>query len=228
MPWSETCALGERARFVVAVEAGEEPMAAICRRFGISRQQGYKWFARWRAEGPDGLADRSRAPLGHLRALAAERAEACLGVRRAHPTWGPVKVRAWLERKHPGGAPWPAASTIGALFDHEGLTVRRKLRRRAPPGGALFVAEAANDVWTIDFKGWFRTGDGTRVDPLTLADACTRYPARAARRWRAPIPSTSGRSSTPPSASSGCRGGCAPTTARPSPRWARAGSPGSR
>ena len=49
MPWSETCALGERARFVVAVEAGEEPMAAICRRFGISRQQGYKWFARWRA-----------------------------------------------------------------------------------------------------------------------------------------------------------------------------------
>jgi transposase InsO family protein len=53
--------------------------------------------------------------------------------------------------------------------------VKRKLRRRAPPGGPLFAADAANDVWTIDFKGWFRTGDGTRVDPLTLSDACSRY-----------------------------------------------------
>jgi len=52
--------------------------------------------------------------------------------------------------------------------------VKRRSRRRAPPGGPLFAAGAANDVWTMDFKGWFRTGDGTRVDPLTLADACSR------------------------------------------------------
>lgn len=122
-----------------------------------------------------GLADRSRAPLHHPQAVAAEFAEACLDVRRAHPTWGPVKVRAWLERKRPGGAPWPAASTIGGIFEREGLTVKRKLRRRGPPGGPLFAADAANDVWTIDFKGWFRTGDGIRVDPLTLSDACSRY-----------------------------------------------------
>ena len=53
--------------------------------------------------------------------------------------------------------------------------MKRRLRRRGPPGGPLFAAAAANDVWTIDFKGWFRTGDGTRVDPLTLRDACSRY-----------------------------------------------------
>ena len=53
--------------------------------------------------------------------------------------------------------------------------MKRRLRRRGPPGGPLFAAAAANDVWTIDFKGWFRTGDGTRVDPLTLCDACSRY-----------------------------------------------------
>ena len=47
--------------------------------------------------------------------------------------------------------------------------MKRRPRRRAPPGGPLFAAEAANDVWTIDFKGWFRTGDGTRIDPLTLS-----------------------------------------------------------
>jgi putative transposase len=53
--------------------------------------------------------------------------------------------------------------------------VRRRVKRRAPPGGPLFAAAAANDVWSIDFKGWFRTGDGTRVDPLTLVDGCSRY-----------------------------------------------------
>ena len=68
-----------------------------------------------------------------------------------------------------------SVSTIGAFFDREGLTVKRRLRRRGPPGGPLFAADAANDVWTVDFKGWFRTGDRTRVDPLTLADACSRY-----------------------------------------------------
>jgi len=175
MPWKETRVVDERMRFVLAAEAGEEAFAAVCRRFGISRQHGVKWLTRWRAEGVAGLADRSRAPLHHPQAVAAELAEACLDVRRAHATWGPVKVRAWLERKRPSGAPWPAASTIGGLFDREGLTVKRKLRRRGPPGGPLFAAEAANDVWTIDFKGWFRTGDGTRVDPLTLSDACSRY-----------------------------------------------------
>jgi putative transposase len=174
MPWRETRVMDERARFVVAVEAGDEPMAAVCRRFGISRDKGYKWLRRWQAEGGAGLADRSRAPRHHPRAVAEELLEACLALRRQHPTWGPAKVKAALERRSPG-RPWPAASTIGARFDREGLTVRRRLRRRTPPGGALFAADAANDVWTIDFKGWFRTGDGTRVDPLTLSDACSRY-----------------------------------------------------
>ena len=165
--------MDERMRFVLAVEASEEPMAAVCRRFGISRQHGYTWLERWRADGVAGLADRSRAPHSHPQAVAPDLLEACLVVRRAHPTWGPVKVRPRVERREPDRG-WPAASTIGALFDREGLTVRRRTRRRAPPGGPLFAADAANDVWTLDFKGWFRTVDGTRVDPLTLCDACSR------------------------------------------------------
>jgi len=96
-------------------------------------------------------------------------------VRHAHPTWGPVKVRAWLERREPRTR-WPAASTIGVLFERAGLTVRRKLRRRATPSSAPFAAcGAANDVWCIDFKGWFLTGDGTPCAPPTLSDAHSRY-----------------------------------------------------
>ena len=175
MVWKETCAVEERLRFVLAVEAGEETFAAVCRRFGVSRRVGYKWHARYRLEGVSGLSDRSRAPGRRPHAVSDEIAAACLAVRRAHPRWGPVKVRAWLERRDPGVV-WPAASTIGALFDREGLTVKRRLRRRAPPRTVPFAAcRAANDVWCIDFKGWFRTGDGARCEPLTLSDAHSRY-----------------------------------------------------
>ena len=175
MGWKETCAVDERMRFVLAMEAQEEPMAALCRRFGVSRRCGYKWLRRYRSEGVAGLIERSRAPLNHPQAMSAEIAERCLWVRRAHPTWGPVKVRAFLMRGEPESV-WPAASTVGALFDREGLTVKRRLRRRGAPAGAPFAAcTGANQVWAIDFKGWFLTGDGTHCEPLTLCDAHSRY-----------------------------------------------------
>ncbi len=175
MGWTETCAVDERMRFVIAVDAREEAFAAVCRRFGVSRKSGYKWLERYEEAGVEGLVDRSRAPLHHPQAVTEEIAERCLAVRRAHPTWGPVKVRAWLERRAPQ-TPWPAASTIGALFDREGLTIKRRLRRRSPPSSAPFAhCGAANDVWCVDFKGWFLTGDGTHCEPLTLSDAHSRY-----------------------------------------------------
>jgi len=175
MGWTETCAVDERMRFVMAVERREEPFAAVCRRFGVSRRIGYKWIERYREAGIEGLVDRSRAPRHHPNQLTNEIAERCLGVRQAHPSWGPVKVKAWLERRAPG-TQWPAVSTIGELFDREGVTVKRRLRRRSPPSSAPFAECAgANDVWCMDFKGWFLTGDGTRCEPLTLEDAHSRY-----------------------------------------------------
>lgn len=175
MGWTETCAVDERMRFVLTVEKQDESIASVCRRFGISRKTGYKWLGRYREAGFEGLVDESRAPLHHPQAISQRIAERCLDVRRAHPSWGPVKVRAYLERRM-GATDWPAASTIGELFDREGLTVKRKLRRRSAPSSAPFAhCEAANDVWCIDFKGWFLTGDGARCEPLTMTDACSRY-----------------------------------------------------
>src|SRR5215510_4066195 len=191
MGWRETCAVDERMRFVLAVEAQEETMAALCRQFEVSRRTGYKWFGRYREAGVEGLVDRSRAPLHHPQAMTDELAERCLAVRRAHPTWGPVKVRAWLQRRAPKTR-WPAASTIGALFDREGLTVKRRVRRRSPPSNVPFAqCGAANDVWCIDFKGWFLTGDGTHRQRSCLAGARCGLPrvrpsaSAALRQWLA-------------------------------------------
>jgi putative transposase len=175
MGWTETCAVDERMRFVLALERGEESFAQTCRRFGVSRRCGYKWWDRYRIGGVDGLFDRSRAPVTHPLTVASSTWEACLAVRREHPTWGPLKVKARLEAEQPDRR-WPAASSIGLLFDREGLTVKRKLRRRAPPSSEPFGSSAEpNDTWCIDFKGWFRTLDGSRCGPLTLGDAASRY-----------------------------------------------------
>jgi transposase InsO family protein len=175
MVWKETCAMEERIRFVDAVVENTETFAAVCRRFGVSRKTGYKWLARYQAEGVEGLKDQSRAPLHHAQAITARIAELCVAVRRAHPTWGPLKVKAWLEQHRPQ-IEWPAASSIGVLFDREGLTVKRVVRHRSPPSSVPFgQCAAANDIWCMDFKGWFVTGDGKRCEPMTLSDAHSRY-----------------------------------------------------
>jgi len=96
-------------------------------------------------------------------------------VRRRFPDFGPKKIKAWLERHSPN-VNWPAASTIGDILKREGLVEARRRRQRAIAQGELVSpATVANDEWSIDFKGWFRTADGTRCDPLTLTDAASRY-----------------------------------------------------
>jgi len=110
---------------------------------------------------------------------------AVLAVRHRYRSWGPRKVKAWLEAREPG-RDWPAANTIGGLFDRAGLTRPRQRRRRVQPQSFPFSAcRAANDVWCADFKGWFLTGDGTHVEPRTLSDGHSRYLLRCQAVGRA-------------------------------------------
>ncbi len=175
MPFRETCVLDETLSFVAACLEGEETMTSLCRQFGISRQWGYELMRRYEASGLAGLEPRSRAPHRPAQAMADEIAEAIVALRRAHPSWGPKKLRAVLLRQAPQTA-WPAASSMGDLLRREGL-VRGRRRRRTPlPLSQPFAPVGApHDLWCIDFKGWFRTRDGTRCDPLTLSDADSRY-----------------------------------------------------
>lgn len=175
MPWGETCAMEQRLRFIADVLAGDETMTELCERYEISRKTGYKWIGRHCLEGVDGLKERSRAPHVDGRARPAELLAAVLALKERWPLWGPRKLRAKLAELHPD---WvvPAASTIGDWLQREGLTRGRRPRRRCPPYTQPFVAVAApNDLWAADFKGWFRTGDGARCDPLTVSDAFSRY-----------------------------------------------------
>ena len=167
--------MDEKLAFVVDCLRGELPMTALCEDYGISRKTGYKWLGRYRDHGPEGLVERSRAPHRHGRSMAPETADAIVALRHERPHWGPRKLRAVLMRSHPDVV-WPAASTMGDLLRAEGLvSARRRRRRVAAPCRRFRTANAPNDVWCIDFKGWFRTRDGERCDPLTVSDAHSRY-----------------------------------------------------
>ena len=175
MPFREVHALDETVRFVAACIKGGDTMSALCQRFGISRQWGYELVRRYQAEGPAGLERRSRAPVRHGRAMSEEIAQAIIAARLAHPRWGPRKLKVVLERAAPETVR-PAPSTKGDLLRRRELVGPRQRRRSPIPISRPFQSVGApNDLWCIDFKGWFRTGDGKRCDPLTLSDADSRF-----------------------------------------------------
>jgi transposase InsO family protein len=98
-----------------------------------------------------------------------------VALRERRPTWGPKKLRRKLAERWPDLAP-PASSTIGDWLRKEGLTRSRRPRRRCPPFVSPFqTVDAPHAVWCADFKGWFKTGEGKRCDPLTISDAMSRY-----------------------------------------------------
>jgi transposase InsO family protein len=165
----------EKLRFVFEYERDEQTMTELCQSFGIARETGYVWLRRYRQNGMDGLQERNRAAHRHGNQTAAEIEQLVLELRAAHMRWGPRKLKRILERDEPGRN-WPAASTMGELLKREGLVVARKKRRKTAPYRApLAHAAWPNRVWCADFKGWFRTGDGERMDPLTISDAYSRY-----------------------------------------------------
>ncbi len=169
----------EKLRFVFEYERDEHTMRELCHRYGIARETGYVWLRRYRAYGVGGLVEVNRAPQRHPNQTPGEIEEAVLELRQAHMTWGPRKLKRILERDQPGRA-WPARSTMGAMVKRAGLVVARRKRRRTEPySEPLAHAVESNRVWCADFKGWFRTGDGARIDPLTISDAFSRYLLRS-------------------------------------------------
>ena len=142
--------------------------------YSVSRKTVYKWLERQQLEGTAGLADRSRAPHSSPNRVPEAVIERIVEARHRWQ-WGPRKLRVKLTQAHPDIA-WPAESTIGEVLKRAGLTHRRKPRVRTPPYAQPFASvDEANQTWCADFKGWFRTSDGTRCDPLTITDAHSRY-----------------------------------------------------
>jgi transposase InsO family protein len=160
--------------FISRLKAGES-MTELCREYGISRKTGYKFLERFERLGPQGLFDVSRRPHRLAKQSPEALRELFLEARRAHPTWGPKKLRTIVGEKQPG-VPMPAASTVNDWLVRAGLVKKRKRTLRvAPYEAALRKASTPNEVWCVDYKGQFRLGNGMDCYPLTVTDHFSRY-----------------------------------------------------
>lgn len=173
MPWKEATAMSLRIEFVELARQEGANVSQLCRAFGISRKTGYKWLGRY-VTGRDAaasLADRSRRPRASPRQTPGKVEEAVLAVRQQHPAWGGRKIRACLARSDFGSL--PAASTITAILRRHGqLNAAESAKHRAYQ---RFERDQPNELWQMDFKGYFPLMAGGDCHPLTVLDDCSRF-----------------------------------------------------
>lgn len=179
MPWCETSPMEQRLEFIREYETGLFTMTELVAHYGISRKTAYKWVDRYAAGGVRELCDRSRRPQTSPHATSDEVIAAIVALRKRHPRWGARKLLAVLHRRRPLDA-WPARSTVCDLLKARGLVEPHRRHARQPPPTPVAFASVTgpNDVWTTDFKGEFRTGDGRYCYPLTLRDGFSRFVLR--------------------------------------------------
>jgi transposase InsO family protein len=175
MIWKQTNTQEQKKQFIDAYKNNEgDSFTSLCDRFGISRQSGYELVRRFEGLGSKAFEPQSRRPLHSPQAISLQIERKIVALRSAHPTWGPRKLIAYLERQSPT-LDWPAPSSVGELLRRRGLTHPRRSRGHTPPfTQPLAHCVAPNDLWCVDFKGYFHTRDGARCNPLTITDASTR------------------------------------------------------
>lgn len=175
MPFRETGSMEERIAMLREFDTGVFSASELARRYGISRETFYVWKRRREGGDPGWFLDHSSAPGSSPRRTAPAIADLVTAKRRRFDRYGPKKLRATLLEDDPSVA-WPAASTMGDILKRAGLVAGAPRRRRAVTRGEIVVGGTRpNEEWSVDFKGWFRTRDGRRCDPLTVMDTASRY-----------------------------------------------------
>lgn len=175
MPWKETVKMDQRTKF--AQEAMHtDNLLALCKEYGISRPTGYKWINRYKALGASGMEDQSRRPKQPNNELSEDVVCEIILLKMAHIKWGPAKIRELYRRKHLK-IELPSLSSFKRVLNKSGLTKKRRKRNTSINSTRLnsgSVASEPNDIWTIDFKGWWKDSNGLKVEPLTVRDEYSR------------------------------------------------------
>lgn len=147
----------------------------LCRQFGITRQCAYKWINRYKEEGRVGLKQHSRRPHNSPIATSSSIEEAILEIKYKWPKHGPKKILGHLNNNF-NDINWPSQTTIENILKRHGLVKKRKTRKRlAQATGLLEEPNFSNDLWSMDFKGWWLTNDEKKIEPFTLMDSYSRF-----------------------------------------------------
>jgi transposase InsO family protein len=176
MPWKETDKMDEKKEFVLKSLDERVVFTELCREYCISTKTGYKWRQRFMEEGYVGLEEQSRRPVSNSKSLPEETSVEILRIKKLHPAWGAKKILEIYKRNNTGKYA-PVRSTVENLFVRAGytgskrrryLTAQVRIQERVKP-------KSPNEVWTVDFKGWWYTKDRERVNPLTVRDEHSKF-----------------------------------------------------
>lgn len=175
MPWKVKEPMDERVGLIADWRSGDYSVTELSAIYGVSRKTVYKWTARYDEHGIDGLKELGRAPLSHPNRTKEEIVNELIREKTDHGKWGPKKLLRHLQTGRPD-IRWPSVCTAEKWLRRHGLVRERKRRRRVPPYSEPFLkCDAPNKVWSADFKGQFRMGDGRWCYPLTVSDNMSRY-----------------------------------------------------
>lgn len=175
MPWKETSPMDQKIQFIADFRRERFSFTELCERYDISRKTGYKWVERYVDDGPGALEDLPRKPHHFPNETDPEIVAELLELRRKFPAWGGKKILKIVHGQHPL---WdlPCRATVQDILKRNGMVPIRRCRRRiGHPGKPSSSILAPNDVWSADFKGQFKTGDGVYCFPLTVTDNFSRY-----------------------------------------------------
>lgn len=171
MPWKEVTHMSQRSDFIARAKIDGVNLSALCHEFGISRKTAYKWLKRERESGPAGLVDQSRRPQRSPRQSEESIENQVLAVRQDHPDWGGRKIRRVLQNE--GVERVPAASTITAILHRHQQIDPAEGQKHTPL--QRFEREQPNELWQMDFKGYFALLAGGYCHPLTVIDDHSRF-----------------------------------------------------
>jgi putative transposase len=175
MPWRHTSPLDQKTQFIADYLRRTLSITELCELYSVSRKTGDKWIERSLTSGPSGLEDRSRKPCSSPTQTPQHLVDAFIELRCRHPSWGAKKLLSILQKRHPSGA-LPGRSTVCDILRRHGLVPKKRHKRHiGHPGKPTTLIAAPNDVWSADFKGQFKTGDGLYCYPLTVADGYSRF-----------------------------------------------------
>lgn len=174
MPWKECNVLNQRTEFVLKSVSSDVVFRDLCRDYNISRKTGYKWRERFIQDGLGGLEDVSRRPYCSPDSLSEQVTCEIVRFKNAHPHWEPHKIRQLYLSKYSKA---PSESSFKRVLDKAGL-VKHQRRRKASSQQRITTQLdicKPNDVWTVDFKGWWKMLGGGRCEPLTVRDHFSKY-----------------------------------------------------
>ena len=168
MAWKVKTKMSQRYEFVQLANKKDSNFSQLCKRFNISRPTGYKWLKRYNENLP--LEDKSKKPHHSKYKTKKEIEILILNLRKHHISWGGRKLKRRLEDL--GYSDIPSATTIGNILKRHGM-IPLKASEQAT-AFKRFEHPHPNDLWQMDFKGWFRM-DKQRCYPLTVLDDHSRY-----------------------------------------------------